>query len=133
VSTFDVARLRQLSLSWRWWAAHQCADNRAEAAAWRGCARELETIAGLPTPTPEEIQTAGARGDDAPPAIYAIVPLHRLKSALNRPAVCTLTAQEVTTGLGRLPRPLNDYRVLRRNGDQVELAYTAHEWMREKQ
>jgi hypothetical protein len=51
---------------------------------------------------------------------------------MGQPSACNRTESDVTADLySAFYRPLADYRVLRLNDGRVELAYTAHEWMRE--
>lgn len=126
----DTAAVRQLALGWRWWAAHGTTD-AGEQFAWRQAAMELEDLAGLPHPDRATVDREGGRSDaEKVGQMYAVV-RGDLTAHHTHPTKCTLTAAQVTEAINALPRPLDAYRVLRAEGQRVEVVYTAHEWMRE--
>jgi hypothetical protein len=63
--------------------------------------------------------------------MYAVIHKARMNEVLGHPELCTLDVHETTVAVNNLPRPKTDYRVMRLVDGRVELAYTAHEWVRE--
>jgi hypothetical protein len=63
--------------------------------------------------------------------MYAVVHKTRMNEVLAHPEMCDLDVHETTVAINALPRPKDDYRVMRLEHGRVGLAYTAHEWVRE--
>lgn len=63
--------------------------------------------------------------------MYAVVHKSEMNRVLTRPELCNLDVHGVTVAINNLPRPKDDYRVMRLEHGRVELAYTAHGWVRE--